>query len=77
MRIKVLFFGVLEDVTKKKEMSISDFSDTDSLLKALKNEFAELNEKTFQIAVNQTIINKNTTLNNGDTIALLPPFAGG
>ncbi|HJN63568.1 MAG TPA: MoaD/ThiS family protein [Flavobacteriales bacterium] len=75
--IKVLFFGSLEDVVGVKEKDFSDINATDSLFKILNKNYPKLNEKTFQVAVNQQIINTNTTLNNGDEIALLPPFAGG
>jgi sulfur-carrier protein len=75
--VKVLFFGSLEDVVGVKEKDFSGTKTSDSLLKILKSDYPELNNKTFQVAVNQQIINQNTTLNNGDVIALLPPFAGG
>jgi sulfur-carrier protein len=75
--IKVLFFGSLEDVVGVKEKDFSDINATDSLFKILNKNYPKLNEKTFQVAVNQQIINTNTTLNDGDEIALLPPFAGG
>ena len=75
--IKVLFFGSLEDVVGVKEKDFSDINATDSLFKILNKNYPKLNEKTFQVAVNQQIINTNTTLNNGDEIALLPPFVGG
>jgi|TARA_B100000315_G_scaffold198040_1_gene189466 molybdopterin synthase sulfur carrier subunit len=75
--IKVLFFGSLEDVVGVKEKDFSDINATDSLFKILNKNYPKLNEKTFQVAVNQQIINTNTTLNDGDEIALLPPFVGG
>ncbi len=75
--IKVLFFGSLEDVVGVKEKDFSDIKTSDSLFNILKRSYPELNNKTYQVAINQQIINKNTTLSNGDTIALLPPFAGG
>jgi len=36
-----------------------------------------LNDKIFTIAVNQSIVNEKTAWNNGDEVALLPPYAGG
>ena len=57
----VLFFGVLEDVCGMKEYTYSDFQTTNLLLEKLKTEFPKLDERTFQIAVNQKIINRNTT----------------
>ncbi|HJN63139.1 MAG: MoaD/ThiS family protein [Flavobacteriales bacterium] len=77
MKNKVLFFGILEDIVGSKELIISESNSSDELLKNIKKQYPELENKTFQIAVNQQIINTNTTLNDGDEIALLPPFAGG
>lgn len=77
MRIKVLFFGILEDIVGCKENEYANFNTSDELLETLKENYKELNNKTFQIAVNQEIININTKLKDGDIIALLPPFAGG
>jgi len=77
MKNKVLLFGILEDIVGSKEIIISESNSSDKLLKNLKEQYPKLKNKTFQIAVNQQIINTNTTLNDGDEIALLPPFAGG
>ena len=77
MKNKVLFFGILEDIVGSKELIISESNSSDELLKNIKKQYPELENKTFQIAVNQQIINTNTTLNDGDEIALLPPFADG
>jgi len=76
-KTKVLFFGILEDISGCREKDFSNFASSDELMKHLKAEYPDLENKTFQIAINQKIINTNTKLNNGDTIALLPPFAGG
>jgi molybdopterin synthase sulfur carrier subunit len=75
--IKVLFFGSLEDVVGCKEKALANINTSDELINHLKTEYSNLTEKTFQVAVNQQIIKSNTNLNNGDTIALLAPFAGG
>ena len=77
MKNKVLLFGILEDIVGSKEIIISESNSSDELLKNIKKQYPKLKNKTFQIAVNQQIINTNTTLNDGDEIALLPPFAGG
>ena len=77
MKNKVIFFGILEDIIGSNELIISDNNSSDKLLKNIKEQYPELKNKTFQIAINQQIINTNTTLNDGDEIALLPPFAGG
>ena len=53
-----------------------DFSARD-LLKILHEKYENLNGNTFVIAVNKTLATEDVMINNNDTIALLPPFAGG
>ncbi len=77
MKIKVLFFGILEDITACKEMELTEIATSNQLKEILNSKYPKLTESTFQLALNQSIITENTSLNNGDTIALLPPFAGG
>ena len=77
MEIKVLFFGVLAEVTKtmfKHYTGISSFSD---LMFRIQDEFPEIVHYNYRIAVNSEIINEDPELKNGDEIAFLPPFAGG
>jgi len=74
--MKILFFGVLADVTGKTGIEM-EADDLDSLKKNLSFEFPELNQYRFQWAVNKEKVEKNTLLNSNDEIALLPPFAGG
>ena len=77
INIKVLFFGSLEDISGCKESKFTDFTNLDSLIKSLEISFPKLKGKTYQIAINKKIESKNINLNEGDEIALLPPFAGG
>ena len=77
MKIKLLFFGNISDITGTGEMDYSNAADTDMLELDLKNKFPQLKNFTYRIAVNKEIINKNTKLNDGDEIAFLPPFSGG
>lgn len=77
MKIKLLFFGILSEAVKEEILSISDIEHTDELNKYLQNKYPELKEYTYRIGVNQEIITDNVKLENGDEVALLPPFAGG
>jgi molybdopterin synthase sulfur carrier subunit len=77
MSIKILFFGYLADVAGAHEKDIQNTHDTDSFRQMLIVDFPKMNERPFAIAVNKEIINANTNLNDGDVVALLPPFAGG
>ncbi|MBW7846158.1 MAG: MoaD/ThiS family protein, partial [Bacteroidia bacterium] len=49
----------------------------DSLEIWLHQNFKELKNKTYKIAVNKKLILNNTQLQSGDEVALMPPFSGG
>ncbi len=77
MEITVLFFGVLAEVTQtsiKHYMDISSFGD---LRLRIQDDFPEIIHYNYRISVNREIINNDPVLNDGDEVALLPPFTGG
>ena len=80
MTISIKYFGLIADVTQTNEEVFTiekpDFSARD-LLKILHEKYENLNGNTFVIAVNKTLATEDVLINNNDTIALLPPFAGG
>ena len=77
MELTVFFFGSLVDVTghAKKVMALQ--LDTDSLNIQLQKEYPALIATKYFMAVNQQMIKTNRVLNNGDVVALMPPFSGG
>jgi molybdopterin synthase sulfur carrier subunit len=77
MKTTILFFGALAEITGKVKVEFQYFEDTEKLSEQLLREYPLLNNKTYSIAVNKVLIAKKQSLNEGDTIALLPPFAGG
>ncbi len=77
MKINVLFFGVLSEITGKDILSLNDIEDTTALNNMLRDEYTEIKSVTYRIAVNKEIIDTNTKLNEGDEVAFMPPFAGG
>ncbi len=77
MEIRVLFFGVLAEVTKtrfKHYINIRSFSD---LRLRIEDEFPEIVHYNYRISVNNEITNNDPLLKDGDEIAFMPPFAGG
>jgi molybdopterin converting factor small subunit len=77
MEIKVLFFGVLAEVTRincKYYSGISSFGD---LKGRIEDEFPEIVHYSFRFSVNSEMIENESVLSNGDEVALMPPFAGG
>jgi molybdopterin converting factor small subunit len=77
MEIKVLFFGVLAEVTMvncKHYSGVKSFAD---LTARIENEFPEIVHYNFRFSLNNVLVDNDPHLNDGDEVALLPPFAGG
>ena len=77
MPIEVLFFGSLTDATSTPVVSVSDFTDTNSVKSFLEEKYPSLKTAKYFMAVNRRMIQANTILQTGDTVALMPPFSGG
>jgi len=77
MRINIIFFGQLKDITGSKNLVVEEMDSTDKLILHLNAVYPELINKKYLIAVEKEIISSDTVLNNNDTVALLPPYAGG
>ncbi len=77
MKINILVFGQLYDITKVSQLTIYEVNNTEQLTRKLIEQFPELSKFKFSIAVNKKIVQQNTILNNEDTVALLPAFSGG
>ena len=77
MEIKILTFGQITDIMSHSSLKIKDVKNTNELNKKLMEQFPAMAAISYSIAVNTKIIQGNTELRDGDTIALLPPFSGG
>jgi len=77
MEVKVLFFGVLAEVTGTILKNYSEVKTVGDLKLRIYDDFPEVIHYNFRISLNNEIINNDPNLNNGDEIALMPPFAGG
>ena len=76
MQVKVLFFGQLREVVIRDQLQLESVKTTKEARAALVQRFPDLAGCTFQMATNHEL-NSNKTLEDGDELALLPPFAGG
>lgn len=74
--MQLLYFGKLNEVFTTP-VSIPTLPDTDALLQWLLQTYPALQQYTYCLAVNHTLINGNTPLTAGAVVALLPPFSGG
>ncbi|MDO3693561.1 MoaD/ThiS family protein [Wenyingzhuangia sp. chi5] len=80
MLVTIKYFGQLVEITNKTQESFSVETDTcnlENIEKAILNKYPNLNNTTYNIAVNQKIENKTFSVKEGDELAFLPPFAGG
>lgn len=80
MEIAVKYFGIIADITDKKEESffIDDKSSTlKSLQSKIEMKYPKILVINYSIAVNKKFLQNDILLKNNDTIAFLPPFAGG
>ena len=80
MEITVKYFGIIADITQKKEevFFIEEESNTINSIK-LKIEIMhpKVLDINYLIAVNKKFLQNDILLKSSDIIALLPPFAGG
>jgi molybdopterin synthase sulfur carrier subunit len=74
--VNVLLFGRLAEICGQHNFEC-DLTNTDSVCEKLQAEYPKLKHLSFAIAVNQVLITKNTALNYGDEVALMPPYSGG
>jgi molybdopterin converting factor small subunit len=77
MKVNILIFGQLKEITGTGAMVLENVSDTEEVMNELKNKYPKLSDSKFVISVDKKIINQKVALNGGSTIALLPPFSGG
>ena len=77
MEIKVLFFGVIADVTGISFKTYTGVKSIGDLRLRIEDEYPEIIHYHFRVSHNRYISGKDIILRNGDEVALLPPFAGG
>src|SRR5277367_3643139 len=81
MRVRVLFFGQLKDITglAQEEAELSEGARVEDLFARYGNRFPRLAEFRSSIAasVNQEYAGWRAPLSSGDEVAFLPPVSGG
>ena len=80
MEITVKYFGIIADVTQKKE-EVFFIEEVSITLKKIKLMLEIIYPKilviNYSVAINKKFLQNNIELKNKDVVALLPPFAGG
>ena len=80
MIITIKYFGVIAEITNKKEeqLHLKEGSLSVASLKSImETDYTELQNTSYTIALNQSLATLETTIKDQDVIAFLPPFAGG
>jgi molybdopterin synthase sulfur carrier subunit len=80
MILNIKYFGVLAEITKKKEEQLvleGSNMTVNSLKLKMESAYQELQKNNYSIAINQAMAGTDTTIKDQDIIAFLPPFAGG
>ena len=77
MKVAVRGFGPLQEVFSGGEFDVELPVAVGTLRRALESRWPELSEQRYSIAVDQQLIERESTVTTAKEIALLPPFAGG
>jgi molybdopterin synthase sulfur carrier subunit len=77
MEVKVLFFGVLAEVTGTNFKHFRDVKSIGDLKLRIQDDFPDIVHYSYRIALNNEIIDNESKLKDGDEVAFMPPFAGG
>ncbi len=80
MKITVKLFAIGRDLVGKNEVELT-LPDDAVIQQALDQLYADYPKfsklTTFMIAINMEYADKNTRLNDGDELAIIPPVSGG
>lgn len=81
MKVRLLLFAVLRDITGKSEaeLSLPEGTRAADVWQTMRREYASLAgyEQPPLIAINETYARADTALRDGDELAFIPPVAGG
>jgi molybdopterin converting factor subunit 1 len=81
MKVRLLLFAVLRDITGKSEaeLSLRDGSTAADVWQSLRQEYPKLANYNHPplVAVNESYAKADTLLREGDELAFIPPVAGG
>lgn len=79
INIKVIYFAVLRDLTKKKEelLSVDPGTTPQSLYDILQEKYSFPDQNTFKVAINDNFTEWNEPLSQHDTVVFIPPVTGG
>ena len=77
MKIELLFFGQLTDLTGTTVVMLDHMPDTDTLKHHVFDMYPSLQQSKLMIAVNNKLVTENEVIPEGAKIAFMPPYSGG
>ncbi len=77
MKVNVIIFGPLTEITGCGSLIVPDIRDTEMLEQFLYDRYPAFKKSKYAIAVDKNIVHEKTILSDDSTVALLPPFSGG
>ncbi len=77
MKLRVILFGQLSDITGSSNLLLESITDIKSLREVLHKQYPYLATMKYIIAVDKKVIEGDMILDEKNTVALLPPFSGG
>jgi len=80
MHIKILFFGIVRDVTSRNtlDMEIDSNINLEQFVVLLREKYTGFPKiDNFTIAVNEEYVEKEFVLKANDVVAIIPPVSGG
>ncbi len=77
MQVNIICFGVLSDVVGLNMLEIQGSDNVADLKSKLIADYPDLKDYTYRMAVNQKMAEDHHRLFDNDTVAIMPPFAGG
>lgn len=79
MKLKLIYFGKIAEITglSEEDLTYSENLTITDLKQQLVNNYPQLANENYQIAVDKTVVVPNFVLTKDSEIAVLPPFAGG
>ena len=81
MKVRLLYFAVLRDITGKSEseVSLSEGTRAGDVWQSMRRDYRQLADyvQPPMIAINENYATPDTPLRDGDELAFIPPVAGG
>lgn len=77
MKVQVLFFGELEEITGCSHRQVQGVEDTMMLTDIMVADYPALANRKYLLAVNEQVVDEKIFLQDADVVAFLPPYSGG